>query len=189
MADAFIGEIRAFSFGWAPQDWMVCDGTLAPLAQYQALYAVIGTNFGGDGKTTFGLPNLISRSPVCTGQGAGLSNWTWARKDGSDGVSLTEAQMPAHNHTPVLALGASSPAHEIATADSTCYPSRPYDTSASPPAILHSCVDAVTTPVNTTMAASSLGVYGAGAAHENRQPLLAMTFCICMIGWFPARPD
>ncbi len=188
MADAFIGEIRAFSFGWAPSDWMICDGSLVSLAQYQALYAVIGTTFGGDGKSTFGLPNLTSRAPIGSGQGPGLSRHIIGQTLGELAVTLNENTMPAHTH-PLLGGTATSATSETGIPDATSYVSRFSNTSTTPAKVINAYVNAAVTPINTTMAPSMLGPYGGGLGHENRQPVLTMTFCICMIGWFPARQD
>ena len=103
MSEPFIGDTVAVGFNFAPVNWHLCDGSLLPISQYQALYALIGTTYGGNGTTTFGLPDLRGRIPVGMGQGPGLSNYTIGQMAGSTTVTLNSTQMPAHNHMIVAA--------------------------------------------------------------------------------------
>jgi microcystin-dependent protein len=98
MSDQYIGEIRMFGFSFVPLDWMACNGQLLPISEYEALYTLIGTTYGGNGTTTFGLPNLQSRIPIGQGQGPGLSNFTLGELNGSEQVTLTSNQLPMHTH-------------------------------------------------------------------------------------------
>src|SRR6266404_6639525 len=98
MADAFVGEIRMFGFNFAPTGWATCDGQLLPISQNTALFSLLGTFYGGDGKSTFALPNLQGSTPIGQGQSAGLSQYFLGEQSGSDTVTLLQAEMPAHNH-------------------------------------------------------------------------------------------
>ena len=98
MAEAFVGEIRAFGFNFAPRSWAFCDGQLLPISQNQALFSLIGTFYGGDGRTTFQLPDLRGRAPIKYGNGPGLSSYQLGHRGGLEQVTLTQNQMPTHNH-------------------------------------------------------------------------------------------
>src|ERR671926_36943 len=98
MADPFVAEIRIFPFNFAPKGWAWCNGQLLPISQNTALFSVLGTTFGGDGKSTFALPDLRGRVPISSGQGPGLEAYSLGQKGGTERVTLTSAQMPAHSH-------------------------------------------------------------------------------------------
>src|SRR6266404_6832288 len=108
MADAFVGEIRMFGFNFAPTGWATCDGQLLPISQNTALFSLLGTFYGGDGKSTFALPNLDGSSPVHFGQGPGLSPYDLGQQGGQETVTLISTEMPAHNHGPATASSASA---------------------------------------------------------------------------------
>src|SRR5580658_742842 len=99
MGTPYVGEIRMFGFGFAPQGWALCNGQLLPINQNQALFSLLGTTYGGDGRTTFALPDLQGRVPIHMGQGAGLSPYVMGQVGGVENVTLTIAQIPAHTHT------------------------------------------------------------------------------------------
>jgi len=160
MSEPFVGEIRMFGFGFAPQGWALCNGQLLPINQNQALFSLLGTTYGGDGRTTFALPDMQSRVPVCQGQGPGLSSYAEGQAGGAETVTLAATQMPGHNH-PVKA--SSSPASSA----SHIYAAKP-DTS-------------------TVMNADMLGAAGGSQPHDNIQPYLAVNFCIALNGIFPSR--
>lgn len=182
--DAFWGEIRAFAFSYAPQGWAFCAGNTLAIAQNQALYAVIGTTYGGDGRNTFQLPDMRGRAPMNsgTGPGGGPSSQV-GQKTGEPTVTLTQPQMPMHNHT---AQGVQALAGQSLTGmpSPTAYASIPrysatnttYDSwSLSNPTI----------PLHP----QAVGPAGGGAGHDNLSPYLAMNFCICLDGAvFPTRP-
>jgi microcystin-dependent protein len=178
MADPFIGEIRMFGFAWAPRDWAYCNGAIAPISQNQALFAIIGTYYGGDGRTTMGLPNLESRAPISWGRGPGLTNYRMADWGGYESYQLSESQLPGHTHSPVkAAIDADSP-----DPASNLYLGR--KTGGD----LYTRTDPKTpgqTPV--PMNTSFVSVAGQSFAHENRQPSLALNFCISLSGYFPPR--
>jgi len=98
VADPFVAEIRIFPFNFAPTGWAFCDGQLMPLSQNTALFSLLGTTYGGDGKSTFALPNLKGRAPMHPGQGPGLSAHTFGESGGSETVTLSESELPAHSH-------------------------------------------------------------------------------------------
>ncbi|RBC45205.1 phage tail protein, partial [Xanthomonas oryzae pv. oryzae] len=99
MGTPFIGEIRMFGFGRTPQGWQACDGSLLQISEYEPLYVLLGTAYGGNGTSTFAVPDLRGRLPIHQGQGPGLSNYPLAQRAGTETVTLTELQMPAHTHT------------------------------------------------------------------------------------------
>ncbi len=171
MSDPFVGAIRRFGFGFAPQGWAPCNGQLLPINQNQALFSLLGTTYGGDGRTTVALPNMQSRVPVGQGQGPGLSPYAEGQAGGAETVTLAPAQIPGHTHP----LKASSSA-----ADSSQPGGRALARSASH--IYTAKPDA-----STVMNADMLGDAGGSQPHENIQPYLAVNFCIALAGIFPAR--
>lgn len=171
MSDPFVGEIRMFGFGFAPQGWAACNGQLLPIDQNQALFSLLGTTYGGDGRTTFALPDMQSRVPVGQGQGPGLSSYAEGQAGGAETVTLAAAQMPGHTHPVKASSGA---------ADSSQPGGRALARSASH--IYTAKPDA-----STVMNADMLGDAGGSQPHENTQPYLAVNFCIALAGIFPAR--
>ena len=169
--DPFVGEIRIFSGNFAPKGWAVCDGQLLPISQNTALFSLLGTNYGGDGKSTFGLPNLQARFPLHQGSGPGLTPRSVGESDGSPAVTLTEAQMPAHSHT---AQATASP-----TANSP-------DNNNLAPAAGGASIYRIPGTM-AAMAAQSVSTEGSGQPHPNRQPFLVLTFIIALQGVFPPR--
>jgi len=170
--EPFLGEIRFVAFNFAPQGWAQCNGQLLSISQNQALFSLLGTTFGGDGLTTFALPDMRGRVPVATGQGTGLTNRNLGDKGGQERVTLTVAQMPAHRHT----LLASS-----ATANSKA-PSGNVLANSSTAAIYNHDTPSV------ALEAASVTSAGKGQSHENMQPFLGMTCIIALQGIFPPRP-
>lgn len=166
MADPYIGEIKIVSFGFAPKGWAVCNGQVLPIAQNQALFSLLGTTFGGDGRTTFALPNLQGRAPVHTG-----NEVTLGTSAGEEHHTLTVGEMPAHSHPASGASsgpGAGSPVGNVwATLTAT---QNPY--SQAP---------------NGTMVANALRMAGGGQPHANMQPYLVLTFVIALQGVYPSR--
>lgn len=188
--DGYYGEIRAFTWGWAPEGWLLCNGTEIPVAQSQVLYAVIGNHFGGTPGRTFVLPDLRGHSPLGAGTGPGLTPRPNSSNGGNESVTLSQSTMPNHTHSPV-AGGPSITANETAApaADGTSYLSRLWDSAPNPAVPLNAYALAATTPVNVPFADSTVGTTGQGQPHENRQPLLVVNFCICNDGIFPVPAD
>lgn len=177
--DPFIGEIRMMSFDFMPRGWATCQGQLLPINQNQALFALLGTTYGGNGTTSFALPDLRGRGILGVGPGLGLSNTVQGQVSGTESVTLQPSQIPAHTHTVTGTLqGASGPDTNVAI---NGYPALPDDGSTP---------FSTGTP-NANLAAASVTGTAANAGgsqpHENRQPLLAMNYCIALQGIFPSR--
>lgn len=172
--EALTGEVRAFPYFRLPPGWMACDGMLLPVGQYQALFAVIGNKFGGDGKTTFALPNLCNRIVVGTGEGPRLTNHERGDVWGTETVTLTIATMPRHTHRIVTQY----------TLDQSQLLDEPANTAvlSRTDSQFDFRKDAV---VNTTLASLTLAAAGGGNGHENRQPVLGLRYCICVDGEYP----
>ncbi len=172
MSDPFVAEIRVMPYTFAPKGWARCDGQLMPISQNTALFALLGTYYGGNGVSNFALPDLRGDYAMGTGQGPGLSDRALGETVGVPEVTLQPQEMPSHSHN--LMAGA-TPA------------------STSPTAALMSPTvsgggNVYRTPgLAAPMAPASLGTAGGGQAHENRQPCLAVPFCIALQGIFPPR--
>ncbi|MBH1363622.1 phage tail protein [Stenotrophomonas maltophilia] len=174
MTDPFYGEIQMFAFNYSPADWAFCNGALIPIRQNPALYSLLGTQYGGDGVNTFQLPNLVARGATHQGAGPGLTPRVAGETFGQAAVSLTTAMLPAHRHD--LVAYAQPAAKRTATPVASGALSMPGSNaikpfSAEPPA----------TPMSPTL----LSPAGGGQPHENRQPYLAVNFCIALHGNFP----
>jgi len=174
MSEPFIGEIRILPYTYAPMDWVSCDGQLLPLAQYQALYAVIGTAFGGDGRNNFGVPNLKGRAVMGAGNGPNLTPRAYAATGGNAAVTLTNNQMPNHSHT----LQATSTTQNSAVVQNG-YLANPGGRSK--------IYGAYSQPDNVNLSATSVQANGGTTAHNNRQPYLVLQFCIATSGIYPVR--
>jgi microcystin-dependent protein len=175
MADQFVGEVRMFSGNFAPSGWAFCNGQLLPISQNTALFSLLGTNYGGDGRTTFGLPNLQGAFALHAGgsAGPGLSPRVTGQTGGSEAVALTTSQLPLHGHAMEAVPGATT-----GTPDATVSLAPTSNGSA-----LYRAPDAVY--LNT--AATDLGSAGGSAAHNNLPPYLAVSFIIALQGIFPPR--
>lgn len=174
MADPFVAEIRIFPFNFAPSGWAFCNGQLLPISQNTALFSLLGTTYGGNGKSNFALPNLQGNVPLGPGQGPGLSNRVLGESAGSATVTLLASEMPSHNHSLVAANEAA-----ISNLPTGNLPARPfgrgsnlYTTATSPPA---------------TMATEAIVQTGSSQPHNNLMPYLALNFCIALQGVFPPR--
>jgi microcystin-dependent protein len=165
MASPFIGEIRMFAGNFAPAGWAFCDGTILPISENDALFALIGTTYGGDGQTTFALPDLRSRVPIHQGNG-----FTLAQAGGEEQVTLTVNQMPAHTHVPQANSGTgtqSSPAGNV-WANSANYP---YSSNAP----------------TAAMDPQAISLDGGSQPHDNMIPFLVVNFIISLFGIFPSQ--
>jgi microcystin-dependent protein len=182
MAEQYIGEIRMFGFNFAPQGWAMCNGQLMAISQNTALFSLLGTFYGGDGMTTFALPDLRSRVPIHMGQGPGLSNYNLGQNGGSETVILSAGQMPAHNHAVNCNATATGRGGSVFDAGAGQNPSGNYPAlAASPSNAVYSNVS------NSTMAGAMIAVAGQGQAHTNLEPYLTINFCIALVGIFPSR--
>jgi len=171
MSEPFIGEIKIFSYNFAPRGWAFCCGQLLPISQNTALFSILGTTYGGDGRTTFGLPNLKDRAPMHPGNGPGLTSRRLGQLGGVDNVTLSLAQMPSHTHT----LTGSN-----ALADT---PDAIANTLARATNHYQSNITGSLVPLAT----ESMPPLGGGQSHNNRQPSLALGFCIALVGVYPSR--
>lgn len=171
MADPFVGEIRQFGFNFAPTGWAQCNGQLLPISQNTALFSLLGTFYGGDGKSTFALPDLQGSAPMHQGQGQGLSERVIGEIGGSQFVTLLESEMPAHSHA---INGSSRPSTENDPNDFYWGSIANKYKNAASPAVM--------------MAFQTLSVAGGGLPHNNMMPYLVLNFCIAMQGVFPPRP-
>jgi microcystin-dependent protein len=171
MADPFIGEIRMAGFNFAPSGWAMCEGQLLSIAQNTALFALLGTQFGGNGQTTFALPDLRGRLPIHRGQGPGLSPRSIGEVLGSEQVTLTASQMPGHSHV----LAAASDGARTATAAGNLLASGEADLFSRDGG------------ANVAMAADAIAPAGGSQPHANLQPYLCVTFIIALFGIFPPR--
>lgn len=173
MSDPYIGEIRAFGFNYVPQGWALCNGQQLVVSQYTALYSVIGNLYGGN-QTAFALPNLMGRSVMGQGQGSGLTPRQVGSQVGSNAVALDVSQLPAHTHPVDGTSNTTVPLVQPTAKESWIARETGASIYAESP--------------NTTLASPTFGVTGSGAVHENRQPCLALNFCICLDGNYPVRP-
>jgi microcystin-dependent protein len=188
MADFFIGEIRLLPYQFPPLGWFDCNGSTYPISQYQALAAIIGTRYGGDGKTTFAVPDLRTRVAVGYGDDpTDIFDPTLASHGGQNTVTLTTSNMPPHNHvlngaTLGAKLRTASPAGNYISAVGRVPASPPFENT-------YAFVADQTGGTNVALNPASLSAFaGSGGAHENRQPLLALRYCICWDGIWPERP-
>ncbi len=174
--DYYTGQIILWAGIKVPKDWALCDGKTLPIASYEPLYSIIGTTYGGDGRTTFGLPDLRSRVPIGQGQGTGLTTRVIGSSGGAESVTVAEATMPAHTHTMTVSsteASTASPANAI---------------PASVPANARFYFPAATGTTPTAMAAASVGNVGSGMAHPNVMPSIAIQYIICLNGLYPVKP-
>jgi microcystin-dependent protein len=176
MSDPFIAEIKIFAGNFAPRGWALCNGQLLPIAQNTALFSLVGTTYGGDGRTTFGLPNLQGRLPVHPGTGPGLTNRRLGESGGSEDVTLSTANLPNHSHTVALDLKASSGAANT---------SDPRGNALAAASIYKSGTPGVDMDPRSIADATSNS--GGGQAHENMPPYLTLNFIIALTGLFPSR--
>ncbi len=171
MADPFVAEIRIFPFNFAPKGWAWCNGQIMPISQNTALFSLLGTTYGGDGTSTFALPDLQGRAQMHPGQGPGLSLHDLGETGGSETVTLLQSEVPAHNHT-VNVSG--RPANENDAEGQ-------YWAGAS-----INVYNANATNLGA-MAPQALSIAGASLPHNNLQPYLTVNFCIALQGVFPPR--
>ncbi|HEY2705904.1 MAG TPA: tail fiber protein [Candidatus Dormibacteraeota bacterium] len=177
MSEPFVAEIRIVPFTFAPTGWALCNGQLMPISQNTALFSLLGTTYGGDGRTTFGLPNLQGSAPMHPGQGPGLSDHALGQAGGEEHVTLLSSQMPAHSHAlnaKGAAGGANSPSNAVPAEAHT----------GRTPIPLYSA----TAGSGPSMNAQALAPAGGGQPHNNMPPYLVLNFIIALQGVFPARP-
>jgi microcystin-dependent protein len=172
MSSPFLGEIKLFACKFPPKGWAFCNGQQLAIQQNQALFSLLGTTYGGNGQTTFALPDLRGRVPLHFGTGQGLSTYNLGQNGGSESITLIQSQLPAHSHMMVCNTSSGGQANPTNN-----YPSVPSSSSAG---IYESTY-------NSTMATGMLGNTGGSQPHENRQPSLVLNYCIALVGIFPSR--
>jgi microcystin-dependent protein len=174
MADPFVAEIRIFPFNFAPRGWAWCNGQLLPISQNTALFSLLGTTYGGDGKSTFALPDLQGRAPMHPGQGPGLSLHDLGETGGSETVSLLESEIPSHAHA-LMAQGTPGDSNvPAANSIARVVGATPYLPPAGAPLV--------------SMSGQMLAPAGGDQPHNNLQPYLTCYFNIALQGVFPPRP-
>ena len=176
MADPFVAEIRIFPFNFAPKGWATCDGQLLPLSQNTALFSLLGTTYGGDGKSNFALPDLQGNAAMHPGQGPGLSQRFLGQRGGSEFVTLLISEMPAHTHLPVNAKGAGGQADPA---------NLMWGTSNAQKLSANFYAPAIGT--QTPMHPQAFSITGGSLPHNNLMPYLVLRFCIALQGVFPPR--
>ncbi|MDE4135066.1 tail fiber protein [Phaeobacter sp. QD34_3] len=169
MAEPFLAEIRIVGFNFAPRGWAFCDGQFLPINQNQSLYSLLGTTYGGDGRTSFALPDLRGRTPLHVGNGHSLGT-----RSGAETMTLTTAQIPSHDH---VAKASSLPGNARE-------PSGALLAAEVAPDAAYATVGAGT---SRTLRAGTVTNVGGGQAHDNMQPFMAINFCIALQGLFPSR--
>jgi len=175
MADPFVAEIRIFPFNFAPKGWAWCDGQLLPLSQNTALFSLLGTTYGGNGKSNFALPNLQGSAPMHPGQGPGLSLHDLGETGGSETVTLLTSEMPVHPHT--LMCQSQDPADQPAPSPARTFAPSQNSTAYGP---------SNGSPI-VQMAPQALSLAGGDQPHNNMQPFLTLYFNIALQGVFPPR--
>jgi microcystin-dependent protein len=177
MANPFVAEIRIFGFNFAPTGWALCDGQLLPISQNTALFSLIGTFYGGDGKSTFALPNMQGNVPLNQGQSTTGTDYFLGQQSGVDTVTLLQTEMPLHTHQ-LTGLGApANRTNPIGNSIARSSAGTPFIPPNNSPA-----------PVIVAMAAVTVAPMGNSSPHNNMMPFLTLNFCIAMQGVFPQRP-
>jgi len=173
VADPFVAEIRIFGFNFPPRGWAFCNGQLLPISQNTALFSLVNTFYGGDGKTTFALPNLQGSAPMAPGDGPGLSQRVIGEASGEPFVTLLQSEIPVHDHGLLASpdpadLGSPSPTRSLARSQPSIY-KQPAGASPQP------------------MAPEAVGTAGGSLPHNNLMPYTTLNFCIALQGVFPPR--
>ncbi|MFD2173436.1 phage tail protein [Rhodobacter lacus] len=172
MSEPFLGEIRMFAGNFAPREWAFCDGQLLPVAQYDALFSLLGSTYGGDGRTTFGLPDMRGRIPLHQGTGPGLSLRRLGSKSGTETVTLTVNQLPSHDHNFIASTAEAedvSPQEGVLASVSGF---NPYNTAIQ----------------SVSMHPGSIENAGGSQSHTNMMPSFCVSFIIALFGIYPSRP-
>jgi microcystin-dependent protein len=177
MDQMYISAMAIFGFNFAPRNWAMCNGQIMPIAQNTALFSLLGTTFGGNGQTTFALPNLQSRVPIGMGQGPGLQNYILGQVGGEANNTLAASQLPAHNHP----FNVSNSIANLATPSAGSAIGLATDINGDAQTLYS------TIAPNITLSTNSVGLGGGGQSHNNQQPYLGLNICICLFGIFPAR--
>jgi len=176
MSDPFVAEIRIFPFNFAPKGWAFCDGQLLPISQNTALFSLLGTTYGGDGKSTFALPDMQGNAPMQPGQGQGLSLRDLGEMSGVENITLLQTEIPIHTHVMRAHNGDQADAQNPSPNTSLAQSANGFAFQSNSSANL------------TQLAFQTLPPAGGGLPHNNMQPYLTLNFCIALQGIFPQRP-
>lgn len=174
MAESYIGEIRMFAGNFAPRNWAFCSGQTLNIAQNDALYSLLGTRYGGDGRTTFALPDMRSRIPIGQGQGPGLTSRVIGDKQGTEYVALSLDQIPEHQHAPMANTLDANTSYPIGTVLAKSATNMYVEAQEGFPSAVE-------------MDANMLAQTGGNQSHYNVQPILGLSFIICLSGIYPSR--
>lgn len=177
MSEPYLGDIKMVGHNFAQRGWAFCDGQLLPISSHEALFSLLGTTYGGDGRTTFALPDLRGRAPIHEGQGPGLSNHRLGSRNGSETNTLTTAQLPSHNH----ALSASDKKATAVTPNEGVLATGKTDRSGEE--LIYDNINNPTVALKTT----SIGNTGGSQSVNNMMPYITMNFVIALEGIFPPR--
>lgn len=169
MSEAYLGEVRLFAGNFAPRAWAFCDGQLLPIAQNTALFSLLGTTYGGDGQTTFALPDLRGRVPIGRGTGQGLDPYSWGERGGTETVTLTASQVPSHTHN----IRGSSATASATTPEGNVLAEGTRRTLRAPGS-------------PSAMDAGAITSTGGSGSHTNLQPYLGLNYIIALQGYFPS---
>jgi microcystin-dependent protein len=172
MSDQFVAEVRVFGCNFPPRGWAFCDGQLLPISSNTALFSLVGTYYGGDGKSTFGLPNMQGNIANSQGQGAGLSPYLIGERGGTQTVTLLQNEMPRHNHNFMTDPDDAPPNSGSPGGNALC---------------IGSVFSTATSPL-VNMSPGMIGVIGNNLPHNNMMPYLVLNFCIALQGIYPTRP-
>lgn len=170
MAEPYLGEIKIFAGDFAPKGYALCNGQLMPINQNQALFALLGTTYGGDGRTTFALPDLRGRVQMHQGQGTGLSPAVMGESIGAEAITINAGQLPLHGHSQMASTNSATAAFGPSGAPGTSATTSFYGGTPQTP-----------------MDPAAVGITGGGQPHDNMAPYLALTFIIALVGIFPSR--
>ena len=195
MAEGYYGEIRMFAGTRIPRNWLLCDGRLLEISQNQALFSVIGANYAGDGRITFGLPDLRGRVPIGSGQSSGTSHYRMGERGGKEIVTLHETQMPTHSHSAIPDLettqtASNTTATEVTPSPSSVLAEANYQKDRDPKQDVKMYTSDISKPTHlmSTKVTGDIGIGNTGGSqpHENRQPFSAINFIICINGIYPS---
>ena len=175
MTDTYLGEIRLFAFGFCPKGWNFCDGTLLTIQENQALYSLLGTTYGGDRMTNFALPDLRSRTPICSGK-SGTYAFDLGTAAGQETVTLTTQEMPSHSHDMMAdnSLGIKGISDRILAIPNA--------------GDVHLSIHNADLSFPVALNGTTIGIAGEGGAHQNMPPFLTLNYCIAVTGYYPPRP-
>ena len=179
-----MGIVKIFAGNFAPRGWAFCHGQLLPISQYNALFSLLGTIYGGDGRTTFGLPDLRGRSPISSGSGPGLRPYEVGHRGGVETVTLNTTQMPTHNHlaSGSVLTGPDNSLTNVSAGNALAHDAR----NANTPLDIYT-TDTPTVPMHANSLQVQVNNNGGNQPHENRSPYLAMNYIIALEGLYPSR--